>query len=122
LNSVNGSEIIGRYIYSKQHYKTSNYTVRHGAFMPPPDGRLSVFIISGLNENDIWSIGESLRDSNLKARADITADSVHKSHLDIQVDNHPERHAEIVNWPEEHSAILLKAMELAKNAILRLKS
>ncbi len=89
--------------------------------MPPPDRRLSVFIISGLNEKQIWSIGEALRDSNLKGRADIIADSVYKAELDIEVDNNPERHAEIVNWPEEKSAIMLKAIELAQNAILLLK-
>jgi len=121
LNSVNESEKLGRYLYSKNHYRPSNNTVRHTAFMPPSDRRLSVFIISGLNERDIWSIGENLRNLELLGCADIIANHVYKSELNIEVDNNPLRHANIVNWPEEDSAIKLKAMELAQNARLQLK-
>ncbi len=122
MNSVNESEKLGRYIYCKRHYRSSDNTVKYSALMPRPYTRLSVFIISDLNESEIWSIGENLRnDMELKGRADIIAANVYKSKLDIEVDNNPERHAEIVNWPEEESAMKLKAMELAQNAILRLK-
>lgn len=122
MNNINCSEKIGRYIYSKNHYRISDNTVKHAAFMPQPDdGRLSVFIISGLSEEEIWSIGESIRNENLKARADITANHVYESRLDIKVDNNPQRHAEIINWPEDNSARKLLAMELAQKSILQLK-
>ncbi|HPY34257.1 MAG TPA: hypothetical protein PK527_10235 [Smithellaceae bacterium] len=121
MNDLNKSDKLGRYIYSKHHYRPSNNTVRHTAFMPPPDRQLSIFIISGLNEEDIWSIGENLRNLKLLGRADIITNHVYKIELNIQVDNNPPRHANIINWPKENSAIKLKAMELAQNAILQLK-
>jgi hypothetical protein len=89
--------------------------------MPPQDKRLSVFRTSGLSENEIWSIGESLRPRPLLGRADIRAGSVYEVGLSIDVDNDPPRHANIVDWPEEDTAIRLKAIELAERAQLHLK-
>lgn len=89
--------------------------------MPPEDRRLSVFRISGLQENEVWSIGDSLRAQPLSGRADISAMSVLESGLLIDADDIPPRHANITGWPEEASAIKLKAIELAEKASLRLK-
>jgi hypothetical protein len=90
--------------------------------MPPlPDKRLSVFRISGLHENDIWGIGENLRTQSLLGRADIKALAVFETGLSIDPDNTPPRHANIIGWPEDSSAIKLKAIELAEKAQLHLK-
>jgi len=89
--------------------------------MPPADKRLSVFRTSGLGEQAIWTIGESLRPQTLKGRADISAAAVEQTGLAIDADDIPPRHANVVGWPDDHSAIELKAMELSERAYLRLK-
>lgn len=114
-------EILARYLYSRNHYRSSDNTVKHSAFIPPEDKRLSVFRISGLHENEVWSIGSNLRPQPLLGRADIKALFVSETGLLIDVDDIPPRHANIIGWPEESSAIKLIAIELAEKACLQLK-
>lgn len=111
-------------MYSKSCYRPSDNTVRHTAFLPPKDRCLSVFRISGLNETKTWQIGERIglqRSLPLLGRADIKAVAVNETGLSIDADDIPPRHANIVGWPNEVSAIRLKALELAEKAQLRLK-
>ena len=89
--------------------------------MPPADKRLSVFRTSGLQEHEIWALGESLRAQPLKGRADITAADVGETGLALDADDIPPRHANIVGWPDDHSAIELKALELSQRAHLSLR-
>jgi hypothetical protein len=121
LRYVDAAEIFSRYIFSKNQYRASDKTVRHSAFMPPPDKRLSVFRTSGMGEHAIWALGESLRLQTLKGRADIRAAAVEQTGLAIDADEIPPRHANIIGWPHDHSAIILKALELSQKAHLRLK-
>ena len=121
---INAAEMLARYIFSRNQYSSSNQTVKYTAFIPPPEKRLSVFRISDLTENEILTIGDSigiLRSKPCAGRADIKATAVVESDLSIDADDIPPRHANIVGWPEEDSAIKLKAMELAEKAQLHLK-
>lgn len=119
---VEQAETLARYIYSKSYYRPSDNTVRHSAFMPPKNRRLSVFRIFGLRENEIWELGDNLRnDQPLLGRADIKAGSVNGTGLAVEADDIPHRHANIVGWPDDDSAIKLKALELAEKAHLHLK-
>ncbi len=92
--------------------------------MPPENLRLSVFQIKGLNENDIWKMGEAYiakpSKKTLYGRGDITVSAVHRIELDLISDNEPPRHADIVGWPEEKSEQKLLAEELAADASLGL--
>ena len=121
MERLDETEQLARYLFSKNHYRTSDFTVRHSAFIPTPDKRLSVFQTTNLAENEIWQIGEGLRDLPLLGRAEILAKSVYDADLLIDADNNPPRHANIVGWTEEQSAIKLKAIELAQKATLHLK-
>lgn len=121
MSHVDASEILARYIFTKNHYRTSDNTVKYSAFLPPPDRRLSVFRTSGMGEHAIWALGESLRQQRLKGRADIRAAAVEETGLAIDADEIPPRHANIVGWPDEHSALELKALELSVRAQLRLR-
>lgn len=112
---------MARYIFSKNQIKISDHTVKYSAFIPPRDGLLSVFRISGLQENQIWEVGCGLRLLPLLGRADIKASAVTKTGLSIDADDIPPRHANIFGWPAESSAIKLKAIELAEKAELYLK-
>jgi hypothetical protein len=89
--------------------------------MSPADKRLSVFRTSGLEEHAIWILGESLRAQPLKGRADITAAAVEETGLAVDADDIPPRHANVVGWPDDHSAIELKALELSQRAHLSLR-
>ncbi|MEW6001796.1 MAG: hypothetical protein AB1638_04000 [Nitrospirota bacterium] len=101
-----------------------NNRVKYSVFIPPANRRLSVFRISGLSESDVWRIGETVgtqRALPLLARANIKAVSVTEIGLEIDADDVPPRHASIIGWPEEASAIKLKAIELAGRSLLRLQ-
>jgi hypothetical protein len=121
MKELNEREQLARYLFSKNHYRPSDRTVKHSAFIPPPDKKLSVFQITDLPEIDIWSMGENLRDRLLVGRADILAGYVYKADLSIDLDNNPPKHANIIGWPDEPSAVKLRALELAEQATLHLK-
>lgn len=80
-----------------------------------------MFRILGLRENEVWALGEKLRPEPPLGRADINVAAVRETGLTVDADDIPPRHANIVGWPDEASAIKLKAMELAEQAILHLK-
>lgn len=122
MNTIGANEILARYIYSKHAYRPSDHTVKHTAFRPRDGKRVSVFRTVGLNENEIWSLGETLRPKPLRGRADIATLDVLGTGLTVDADDVPPRHANITGWPAEDSAILLKAIELAEMAMLFLKS
>jgi len=121
MERLDRTETLARYLYSKNQYRPSDNSVKHNAFIPPPNKQLSVFRITALLENEIWRIGDSLSDRTPLGRADIQAESVYDADLLIFLDDIPPRHANIINWPEEQSAIKLKAIELAQKARLELK-
>jgi len=119
---ADATETLARYIYSKNHYKASDRTVKYAAFVPQKDNnRLSVFRISGLEENEIWKIAKDLRAQPLLARADIQATSVFEASLAIERDDTPPGHANIVGWPEKDAEIKLKAVTLAEKANLLMR-
>jgi hypothetical protein len=121
---VDPSEDLTKFIFNRSQFSTSNDRVKYSAFMPPPNKRLSVFRIAGLAENDVWEIGETIgerRTLPLLARADIKVSFVATTGLKIDADDIPPRHANIIDWPEDHSAVILKAKELARKAQLHLR-
>lgn len=121
---INPSDDLTKYIFNKSQFSSSNKRVKYSVFIPPSNRRLSVFCIECLSENEVWEIGNDVgieRKLTLLARADIKASSVTKTGLEIDADNIPPRHANIVGWPAEDSEIKLRAVELAEKAQLYLK-
>lgn len=124
MGLINPAEDLTKYIFNKSQFSSSNKRVKYSVFIPPSNRRLSVFRVVGLSENEVWEIGNAVgteRELTLLARADFKVSSVTKIGLEIDVDDIPPRHANIVGWPEEDSAIKLKALELAERAQLHLK-
>jgi len=125
LGPVKPEESLSRYILDTAYIRSSDKTVRHSAFMPSANGETSVFRISGLADFEIWGIGclevAQKRGKPLLGRADILALDVIENNLQIDPDNNPPRHANIVGWPEERSEQKLIALRLAANAQLHLK-
>ena len=121
MRPVEPAETLARFLYSKNHYRPSDHTVRHSAFIPPENKRLSVFRVFNLQENEIWNLGDTLRAEPPLGRADLRALAATETGLTIEADDNPPRHANIIGWPNESSGIKLKAMILAEKASLRLK-
>jgi hypothetical protein len=120
---------LSRFIFSERHFKAGAGVVRHGAFMPPQDGKLSVFDTEALPEIDVWEIGESVTaqrvetrqsESTLYARADISTAAVTRRGLMVLQDEPPPRHRSIEGWPRDTKEDQkLIAIELAAEATLR---
>ena len=126
MASENPDDILSRYLLSKSQFSPENKRVKYSAFMPAPNRETSVFIITDLQEREIWDLGEnhvaSPLSKKLYGRADIYANHVKENDLDVRVDDNPHRHANIINWPNETSEQKIIAMQLASKAELILKN
>ncbi len=127
-SKVSPSESLARYLTQHNHYSTSKNVVKPSAFQPPSNLRLSVFRIDGLILEEVWEIGRvnvvstmPLPKENVYGFANIIASAVCEMDLDVDPDNNPPRHADIVGWPQEKSERMLIAQELAARATLRLR-
>lgn len=126
IKKVSKDEPIARYLTSSNSFSRKNNRVKHNAFLPPINMKLSVFLIKDLTESKIWEIGQKevvnkiIPRKNLYGRADIKASDVFETGLEIHPDNIPPRHADIVNWPDEKSIRKEIALELAERALLML--
>jgi hypothetical protein len=115
---------LSRFIFSRRHFSDTQNIVKHGAFMPPVDGKLSIFDTDGVEERTVWSIGQEIaieRDQTLYARGDISTSSATGQNLRVIPDEPPPRHRNIVGWPpaDQKEDQKLIAMELAAVATLR---
>jgi len=91
----------------------------------PSRGQVSVFRIDGLEEDAIWEIGSEVglkREQTLYARGETKAHDARKIDLDIQPDEPPPRHANLIGWPEnDKPRQKLIALELSAVATLVVK-
>lgn len=121
---MNLFSLLSRYLTSSKHYSSKNEKVKTAAFLPK-DRILSVFGIRGLNDEDIWHIGEKYVTQpigrNLHGRAEFTPRLLKNHHLVLDIDNNPDGHANIIDWPPEKDAQKSIALDLAESATLILK-
>lgn len=96
---------------------------RHTPFLPSNKFKsTSVFRILDLSDLAIWGIGvEHVKSDtrNIYGRFDFIAEYVYAFKLRFEPDNKPERHANIVNWPEDRSAKNSLAQQLAAIATFK---
>ena len=115
-------EPIARYCSQSSHYTASTGRVKPSAVLPPPlDLRTSTFRILGLNNDDIWALGDNVLAGSgkpLLARAETIVRIVETVGLQVDPDNNPPRHAHIVGWPPDKEAQRELAVELAKRMTL----
>jgi len=96
--------------------------------MPPPDLRLSVFRTDGLTLEKVWEIGNRevinfmAQPKELYGVADIKVSQVKKVNLEVDPNDNPPRHANIIGWPPEKPRQMLIATELAAAAKLVLRA
>ncbi len=96
--------------------------------MPPPNRCLSVFRIDGLTLEEVWEIGKRgvidlmVQPKELHGLADIKVSQVKEVNLEVDPDDNPPRHANLIGWPEEKHRQKLVAAELAARAKLVLRA
>lgn len=93
------------------------------AFMPR-DGETSVFRTAGLELSEILDIGvqevAAPRGRTLYGLGQLDSRDVRETRLDIQANEPPPRHANIVGWPGDPAEQLSLAQELSRRARLAL--
>ena len=102
----------------KNYCRVSQNEVKPKAFKPNSKGETSVFVTSGLPENDIWNLGEThlCGQNKVYGRADVTADVILSlEKIKIDFNNDPEYHANLT-WPDDKEEIQDLAQLLAAEA------
>jgi hypothetical protein len=69
--------------------------------------------------DEIWALGDHMRQLHTIARAMVTPRDVRAAGLDLRVDNVPPRHAAIVRWPDDKEEVKAMAQELAAMAAVQ---
>jgi hypothetical protein len=107
--------MVARFVFQRNHFSTKNKRIKPAAFLPP-DGATSVFKISGLTEEEIWACGELAGERRGVApyvRGDLFISQIRETELDVVIDNNPQNHGNIVNWPPTKDERLAKAQQLS---------
>ena len=110
---IDDDEPLSRFIFSSRHIAKLAGRVRGPAFLPSRDGETSVSRVKGIQDNEVWLLGDTARGSRpetLHGRADITTRAVRSVRLQVVPAEPPLRHGVIISWPETKDA----QMELAQ--------
>mgnify|MGYP003386238070 CR=1 FL=1 len=102
--SIDPSESVSRFLVNGD-IRTSDDTVRHGAFLPPASNlKLSIFRVFSLSDDQIWALAaEKVEPSRglVIARGDLSVAQICDNNLKVTPDKDPtSRHADIVEWPD----------------------
>lgn len=103
-----------RFVFQSNHFTPDKF--KRKAF-EPRNGEVSVFVISGLTDQEVWKIGFDyvgrLRSRPPECRGDFSAGVVRECGLDVKMETSKhERHANIVSWPEKEQEQLLVSLKL----------
>lgn len=117
-------ESLARFII-RADWLRSDGTVKHQAFQPPKCLELSVTRHSGITEDELWGIGESvaaqrneIQTAKLIGRSDVLCHQIKSCHLSTEPDpleGNP-NHAYIAGWPKDKSAQISIAQNIARLA------
>lgn len=117
-------EPLARYLTQERLFRVDPPQVRYRAFMPPKDGKTSVYRIAGLKRETVWRIGDVFvaapTDRTILARGDVSPAIVRAAGLEIEPDNRPPRHASIVGWRDKDWQ-MSAAQLLAAQAVLTVR-
>ena len=107
----------------RSQFKSSENKVKYSAFIPPQSLKLSVYRISGIQNQEIWNMGNEYvakpQSKTVLGRADILASEVLNlgEGLSLEPDPKPHpRHANITGWAVDKSKQKLVAIKLADKA------
>lgn len=113
--------LTGKYV--RKDARTEKLTPKPEAFLPYKHIELSVIRHRDLTESELWEIGRVVavkRERPLVGRGDFSARDARAQSLDVvpaEGPDLPRNHADVVGWPSEKPAQLLRAVEIAAAAI-----
>jgi hypothetical protein len=111
-------EDLARFVCHSSQLYADGSAAKPGAYLPR-DGRTSVFRIVGLEAEAVRALGTThLRNPAPIAHAVSTAGTILDLGLELDPNNSPERHADIVGWPMRKEEQRLFAVKLAQGAKL----
>lgn len=119
-------EQLSRFIVERSKIRPSDNTVKFNAFIPPTNGRLSVYWTTNLPAVEIWAIADQhvgpALGKHVIARAEINSLDVYAENLAVDLTGVPHpRHADIIGWDVASTATRLQAIKLASKAQLRMR-
>lgn len=103
--------------FSVESGKIANQTAKLDLFEPNSKLELSVFCVVDLDESEITEIGKGVVEKHQTAKslygwAEFSKSVLKGMGLQIKCDNDPERHANILGWPQDYDARIEKAQDL----------
>lgn len=119
---VADEELLARFVLTKRHITRDGVVLKAEALLPYKWVELSVSRHRGLDEAELWTLGQEVarerskseaREIPLLGRADFGARTARRQKLDVLPAEPPRNHANVVAWPEEKSAQMSLAQELA---------
>ncbi|MCH7685351.1 MAG: hypothetical protein IH899_01485 [Planctomycetes bacterium] len=114
--AVDPTELLARYIFSRSHFSRQTGRVKAGAFMPAPNGELSVTRHRDATQDDLWQAGRGIaqsRDRTVYGRADVLAATCVSQRLTVKanpIEGNP-NHANVIGWPMADKATLKLVVE-----------
>jgi hypothetical protein len=113
---------VSRFLLASSQFARTTGRVKVGAFLPPADGRLSVFDTTRADEAAIWILGRTHvampRKKTLHGRADLDVNVVLDGGLRIDDAPPPPEHANVTGWPADDGAQEAVALHLTERARL----
>lgn len=119
-------EDLCRFLTSKDHYSVQKHVVKHTAFHPPRDNRLSVYWVTGIADDEVWAIGDAhvapQRGPILGLAAFNSLRACYECDLRVEVTGVPHpRHADVIGWSVDKQRARLQALKLADKSSLKLR-
>jgi hypothetical protein len=125
--------VLTRFLKGKSHFSVDKRMIKQGAFVPPPDRRLSCFRIGSLGADAIWRLADENKITTpsgrpVDGRADLPLSSVAataaetRQPIQADLDDLPPRHVSIFGWPEDKDAQMIVAQSLCRRATLVLRA
>ena len=111
-------ESIARHCRNNSHIAGGG-RVKYSAFMPPPNGRLSVVRSDGLTTQEVETIGRQFVHPEVKGHATLTANEILDRNLLFDPNGVPfSQHANVLNWHDDDARNRLIAAALASASVL----
>jgi hypothetical protein len=114
---------LARFLCSRTHFSPTKRRVKYSAFLPSGNAT-SVFMVVGLTTDQVWELARThvAKPSNRTVHgcAYVGLEHVRRCRLEVDPDNSPPRHANIVGWPENKAERKSRAIDLAAKATLGL--
>lgn len=118
-------ETLSRFLTDRAQYSSAKGVVKHTAFHPPKDGRLSVYCVAATSDAEIWDIGDTHvapQRGPILGRADFNSLVAYANRLSVDVTGVPHpKHADVIGWDAERQKNRLQAVKLADESQLVMK-